>query len=96
MSLLLENPRCLRLHTQAPNASALLFQLKAILGYQMTQRGGAPHTRSTSSQPGRQASQRGTTRKGGYSAYAGYPHQQFAADHAAEAAKTRAVPAVHK
>jgi hypothetical protein len=55
---------------------------------QIAQRGGAPRTRSTPSHARREPPQRGTTRKGGHSAYAGYPHQRFAAAHAAEAAKT--------
>jgi hypothetical protein len=51
--------------------------------------------RSASSQ-GRGEAQRGTTRRGGHSAYARYPHQQFAADRAAEAAKTHTTPRISK
>lgn len=51
--------------------------------------------RSTPSQGHREA-QRGTTRRGGHSAYARYPHQQFAADRAAEGAKTHTAPRIPK
>jgi hypothetical protein len=57
---------------------------------QTAPRGGASRTRSAPLQAHREPPQRGTTRRGGHSAYAGYPHQQFAADRTAEAAKTRA------
>jgi hypothetical protein len=56
----------------------------------------APRAGSSPSQAHREPPQRGTTRRGGHSAYAGYPHQQFAADRSAEAAKTRAATRVPK
>jgi len=40
--------------------------------------------------------QRGTTSRGGHSAYARYPHQQFAPDRSAEAAKTHTAPRIPK
>lgn len=56
---------------------------------------GVRRARSTASQVRREA-QRGTTRRGGHSAYARYPHQQFAADRAAESAKTHTAPRIPK
>jgi hypothetical protein len=56
---------------------------------------GVRRARSTPSQAGRDA-QRGTTSCGGHSAYARYPHQQFAADRAAESAKTHTAPRIPK
>jgi hypothetical protein len=51
--------------------------------------GGVGRPRNTPSQGHREPPQRGTTRRAGHSAYARYPHQLFAADRAAETAKTR-------
>jgi hypothetical protein len=56
---------------------------------------GVRRARSTPSQARRDA-QRGTTSRGGHSAFARYPHQQFAADRAAESAKTHTDPRIPK
>jgi hypothetical protein len=62
----------------------------------ITPRGRTPRTRNAPSQAHREPPQRGTTRSGGHSAYAAYPHEQFAAGRAAEAARTRVGQRVHK
>lgn len=62
---------------------------------QMSPGAGVRRARRTPSQ-GRRDAQRGTTRRGGHSAYARYPHQQFAPDRSAEAAKTHTAPRIPK
>lgn len=60
----------------------------------LPQSSGPARTRGTQPLRSRQAPGRGTARRGGHSAYAAYPHEQFAAHHAAEVAKTHFVPPI--